>query len=171
MEQKINPAKYNNTHQGMSKKQQIIAEDINNAKIDWQRATGKSPEESVPDDVIQKYSEYENKLKSLFAEYYPHVSADDTKSNKRSIRYAIDYNIYQKLLENNNVDIDTILAIAQSAGVRVPQRIVDIAPSERLTQQKYDELYKDIPPVNKEKLKQLIADVDNSFKEFARHLQ
>jgi len=25
MEQKINPAKYNNTHQGMSKKQQIIA--------------------------------------------------------------------------------------------------------------------------------------------------
>ena len=150
---------------------QTIDEEL---EYQWNYHTQRDPKQKeAPAEVIAKKNEYISKFNEIFDDKYVSHSladADNSKSNKRSIRYAIDSNIYVNLLESQSVDIDLIRNVAESASVKLPKKIIESMPSDRLNEEKYEELYKTLPSINRDKLKGLVGIINDSMTEFVEQL-
>ncbi len=114
------------------------------------------------DEFIKKISRY-FPLDVIYSKF----ETDEKKSNKRSVKRAIEDDTYKKLLEDSKVEFSRLKEIADSVGVKIPNKVIDARTDAGLTQEKYEELYKNIPRVNYDKLKQLRVEIDESFKDFA----
>ena len=124
-------------------------------------------------DIIDKKNAYISKLIEIFDKKYVENSladADNAKTNKRSIRYAIENNIYSNLLKEGKVEYELIEAVAKSAGVNLPKKVMESMSAKKLTAKKYAELYSSIPSVNRDKLAELIDDIEKSYEEFRKFI-
>jgi hypothetical protein len=131
--------------------------------------------------LITENKEYIEKLKKYFSidDLNSRVDDDETKSNKRSVRRAIDNDIYKELLTNKKVQLIELQKVSDSVGVRLPKSIFDKSTQNQM---KYEEelgkLLSNIPSLSYEKLKGLIEQIKVDLKpleeevyerEFARY--
>ena len=133
--------------------------------------TGKFNEEyepiPVPKDIVEKKNEYLDKLRKYFTEeeIVKRIERDETKSNKRSVRRAIDNDTYKKLLEEGTVSLDVIEKAAASVGVSLPKKIFSQSTIKtRENQAIYDKIYASMPTVNKDVLSKMVDDIKETFK-------
>ena len=130
----------------------------------WGYDSGKD----APKEVIEKKNEYVSKLKDIFGEYFWKHSIGDSdvmKSNKRAIKSAIDQDIYKKLLDAGEVTADELKKIAESAGVKLPNKL--FSASSLMREKISNEIASQMPPINREILMKLLTDIDKSFQPLA----
>jgi len=123
-------------------------------------------------DIINKKNEFVSKLKEYFGDdFFEHRMGepDNTKTNKRAIKYAIEENIYKKLIEYGDYTISELSAIAESAGVKLPQNLVKLDTSYVLNNL-YDAIYKSMPTINKDVLTKLVEEIKESFKPLEKQI-
>ena len=119
-------------------------------------------QEPTPPNLITENKEYIQKLKKYFSinDLNYNIEDDEIKSNKRSVRRAIDKNIYRKLLTDKKVELSRLEMIAESVGLRLPKSIFDKATQNQM---KYEaelgKLLANIPTVSFDKLKELIEQI------------
>lgn len=120
--------------------------------------------EPTPAGLLEQKNEFINKLKKYFTdeEIYHQIEKDETKSNKRTIRRAIENDTYKKLLKDGLVKIEDIEKVALSVGVKLPKKLYD--ESVLIRQKVNQEISASIPPVNKAVMDRLISDIEESFK-------
>jgi hypothetical protein len=84
----------------------------------------RNPDNYVPatKEVIEQNKKYRKQIQ----EYFPKnkygviaVESDETKSNKRAVKNAMDNNIYKSLLASGEISIDRLREITDSVGVRI----------------------------------------------------
>lgn len=133
-----------------------------------------SLDKEAPQSIIDQKNEYISKLNDIFGNEYVERNLEDTdnaKSNKRAIRYAIDHDIYTKLLKEGKVEYAEIEKVANSAGVKLPKKVSESQPVDQLNQKKYAELYSTLPSVNRAKLEELVKTIEASYSEFAAKIE
>ena len=116
----------------------------------------------VPQKLVDENKEFIKKLQKYFSidDLNRRVQDDETKSNKRAIRRAIDNGIYKDLLSNNKVELSKLEMVTESVGVRLPKSIFDKSTQNQM---KYEtelgKLLSNIPILSFEKLKELIEQI------------
>lgn len=120
--------------------------------------------EPTPKGLLDKKNEFIQKLKKYFTdeELYNRVEKDETKSNKRGVRRAIENGTYKKILDDGEVKIEDIEKVASSVGVKLPKKLYD--ESVLIRQKVNQEISASIPYVNKAVMDRLISDIEESFK-------
>lgn len=119
-------------------------------------------------EVIAAKNEFVAKLVSLFDAYFFENligEPENMKTNKRAIKYAIDKGIYKNLIDSNSVTIEQINEYAQSADVKLPKSLFQ--GSTILRENIYKEIFTSIPSINRDKLKELVKQIDITFKPLA----
>lgn len=117
---------------------------------------------STPPNLIAENKEFIQKLKKYFSidELNNKVEDDETKSNKRAIRRAIDNEIFKDLLSDKKLELSKLQMVAESVGIRLPKSIFDKATQNQM---KYEaelgKLLSNIPILSYEKLKELIEQI------------
>ncbi len=129
----------------------------------------------APASVIAQKNEFVSKLRSLYGDWYFEHSIsepDNLKSNKRAIKYAIDRDVYTKLLKDDEVAIEDLQKYAESAGVKIPKKVSDMAGNAATIalDKVYDAIYKSLPSINRDVLSKLIEDIKESFKPFEKEI-
>jgi len=121
----------------------------------------------TPPNLIAENKEFIKKLEKYFSidDLNRNVQDDETKSNKRAVRRAIDKNIYKDLLTDKKVELSQLENVANSVGIRLPKSIFDKSTQNQM---KYEEelgkLLSDIPKLSYDKLKQLIEQIKIDLK-------
>ena len=156
-------------------KKRMLEEHLEKKEYEWFHVTGKSPNKNdVPKDIMEKYLEFNSFFIKTFTEKIINdrwgIDADESKSNKRAVRRAIDDDTYKKLLEENLVTIEKLREVASSVGINLPKKVLRSMPSKQLSEEKLGLLFNQIPSNNKEKLIALINEVDKSFEKYAEDL-
>lgn len=121
----------------------------------------------TPDWITEKKNEYIDKLKKYFTEeeIVRLIDKDETKSNKRSVRRAIDNDVYKKLLEQDKVKIEDIQKVVDSVGVKLPKKVFDANTLKSMENKAiYDKIYASMPKVNVEVLSKMVDEIKESFK-------
>ena len=119
-------------------------------------------QEPTPKNLISQNKEYIKKLQKYFTinDINSNIEDDETKSNKRAVRRAIDKGIYKDLLSNNKVEFSELEKVADSVGVRLPKSIFN---NSKQNQMKYEselgKLLSHIPPLSFKKLQELIEQI------------
>lgn len=129
-------------------------------------------EKDPSEQVINKKNEFVTKLKEYFGDDFFGSrigEPDNTKTNKRAIKYAIENGIYKKLIEDGDYSIADLNTIAESAGVKLPQNLVKLDTSYVLGNL-YDAIYKSMPTINKDVLTKLVEEIKESFKPLEKHI-
>lgn len=122
------------------------------------------PSKNAPKEIVDKKNLLLNQLNYLFNNRLT-SDADNLKSNKRIIKAAIDYNIYQRDLQDGIVTTNLIEKVADSAGVRLPKKLYDDKVNkQREVAKKYDKIYAELPPVNKAVLQSMIEAISAELK-------
>jgi hypothetical protein len=127
----------------------------------------KYTEPLIPQKLVDENKEFIKKLQKYFTikELNSRVQDDETKSNKRAIRRAIDNDIYKDLLTNKKVEFSRLKEVAESVGIKLPKSIFDKSTQNQM---KYEEelgkLLSNIPILSYEKLKQLIEQIKVDLK-------
>jgi hypothetical protein len=127
----------------------------------------KYTEPLIPQKLVDENKEFIKKLQKYFTikELNSRVQDDETKSNKRAIRRAIDNDIYKDLLTNKKVELSRLKEVAESVGIKLPKSIFDKSTQNQM---KYEEelgkLLSNIPILSYEKLKQLIEQIKVDLK-------
>lgn len=122
---------------------------------------------STPPNLIAENKEFLEKLKKYFTikDLNHHIQDDETKSNKRAVRRAIDYDVYKDLLTNQKVELSQLEKVAESVGIRLPKSIFDKSTQNQI---KYEEelgkLLSNIPTLSIFKLKELIEQIKIDLK-------
>jgi len=122
----------------------------------------KYTEPLVPQKLVDENKEFIKKLQKYFTidELNNRVQDDETKSNKRAIRRAIDNDVYKDLLSNNKVELSRLQVVSESVGIRLPKSIFDKSTQNQM---KYEaelgKLLSNIPILSFEKLKELIKEI------------
>lgn len=161
------PTEEHKWYKDISKKDRdkFIEEDTLRKKSYWEQHTGKAPDINVPQEVLDTYNDYQSKFEIIFGDNIRRIEGDETKSNKRSVRRAIDDDVYKKMLEEGSITIEELNKIASSVGVTLPKRVFS---ESTIKQNERDALYKKIydsmPSVNKEVLTRMVEDIKISFK-------
>ncbi len=132
-------------------------------------------EKEVPQAIIDQKNGYYNKLVDIFGKRFADFASvsetDLLKSNKRSIKWAIDYNDYATLLESGEIGIEQIEPIAESAGVKLPKKLYEYGKGLDLSRaRQLDELYKSLPYANREVLKGLVQTIDTDIEPYAQQI-
>lgn len=79
------------------------------------------------DEQINKLNEYLDYFKSIFGDkYIKKIEPDESTSNKRSIRRAIDDGTYEKLLRDGVINYAFIKTIFDSVGLNIPTKLEKI---------------------------------------------
>lgn len=124
----------------------------------------KTKPEPTPESITKQKSEYIAKLTPFFSEkeIYRLIEKDELKSNKRSVRRAIDKGYYRELFEKGELTEEKLNKIAASVGVTLPKSVF----TDKMVFEKdlYKEIDKAIVLKNKVKLeviaKQMIIDFE-----------
>lgn len=123
----------------------------------------------APQKAIDQKNEFVEKLRAYFGDKIFNSSimkeADNLKSNKRVIRFAIDYDIYKDVLESGEVSIDELKKIVESAGVKIPKKLIDANINKR--EDLYAAIYANMPSINRDILTKLVESMQESFKPLA----
>jgi hypothetical protein len=138
----------------------------------WKEQTrGQEIEKEVPQAIIDQKNEYINKLTSIFGEAFMKYGigeSDIIKSNKRAVRYALDNDVYGKMIYDGEITIQELQPIFESVGVRMPKKLTDKDSYAKSVLNA--ELYDKIPLANREKLKSLLLDIDNTLQPYYKEL-
>ena len=124
-------------------------------------------QEPTPPNLIAENKDFIKKLKKYFTfiDLNEKIQDDETKSNKRAVRRAIDNNTYKNLLTNKEVQLRQLENVADSVGIKLPKSIFDKATQNQM---KYEEelgkLLSNIPALSLEKLKELIEQIKIDLK-------
>lgn len=124
--------------------------------------SNKNYNQETPIELIKQNKEFINKLKKYFSIYELNnrIESDETKSNKRSVRRAIDTDVYKKMLTNKEVEISDLEKVAESVGIKLPKSIFDESTQIRM---KYESdlasIMRDIPSISVDKLNELITQI------------
>ena len=135
------------------------------------RKTGKFDKEyepaKTPEGLTEKKNEYINKLRNYFTEeeIVRLIEKDELKSNKRTVKRAIDNDTYKKLLNEGKVTVEQIENVAESVGVKLPKKIFSESLKKSMESQAlYDKIYASMPSVNKQVLSKMVDDIKETFK-------
>lgn len=80
----------------------------------------------TPANVIAENKEYHQKLNQYFTkDQLRYMGKDSDKTNKTNVRYAIDEDIYRKLLDAEKISVEKVMEIAESVGVKLPKKVYD----------------------------------------------
>jgi hypothetical protein len=148
------------TYKNKKEKEKSIRENYSYKKT--RKHDDKYTQEPTPPNLIAENKEYIEKLKKYFStdDLNSRVDDDETKSNKRAVRRAIDNDIYKELLTNKKVQLIELQKVADSVGIRLPKSIFDKSTQNQM---KYEEelgkLLSNIPILSFEKLKELIKQI------------
>lgn len=121
----------------------------------------------TPEGLTEKKNEYINKLSNYFTEeeIVRLIDRDEVKSNKRSVKRAIDNDTYKKLLNEGKVTIEQIEKVAESVGVKLPKKIFSESLKKSMESQAlYEKIYASMPSVNKQVLSKMVDDIKETFK-------
>ena len=121
--------------------------------------------------ILEQKNEYVSALTSFFGKEYFLRSMgepDNTKSNKRVIKFAIEEDIYKELLDKEQVTIAQLEEYAKSADVKLPKKLYNESTVRR--ENIYKEIYEKMPPINRQVLIELVDNIDISFKPLADHV-
>jgi hypothetical protein len=116
----------------------------------------------TPPNLISENKDFIQKLKKYFTlnELNDRVEDDETKSNKRAVRRAIDNETYKELLSNKKVELSQLQKVSESVGIKLPKSIFDKATQNQM---KYEtelgKLLSNIPLLSYNKLKELIEQI------------
>jgi hypothetical protein len=81
----------------------------------------------VPKDIYAKYLEFLAFFKENFGEEnIRKIEKDELKSNKRSIRRAIDSDLYVNALKDEFISVEKLDAVFASLGIKIPKHILDL---------------------------------------------
>lgn len=118
--------------------------------------------QNAPAALVEQNKIYYDKLSAFFTkdELERLIDKDETKSNKRSVRRAIDDGTYKKLLEQEKITIAELKAIADSVDVKIPKRIMDEHPAP---DDAYKKVYDAMPAINRVILSKLVEDIKTAF--------
>ena len=119
------------------------------------------------DEIVEMNKSFVNKLKNFFTddEIYTQISKDEFKSNKRSIKRAIDNDTYKNLLDSGELTESELQEIAKSVDVSIPKKVFSVENVKaKEMQEKFQKLLANLPTINKEKLNKLIESIKIDFK-------
>jgi hypothetical protein len=122
----------------------------------------KYTEPLVPQKLVDENKEFIKKLEKYFTieQLNNRVQDDETKSNKRGVRRAIDNGTYKQLLLDKKVQLSQLQKASESVGIRLPKSIFDKATQNQM---KYEaelgKLLSNIPLISSNKLKELIEQI------------
>ncbi len=124
-------------------------------------------QEPTPQYLIDEKNNYINKFKEFFTkdEIESRVEQDELKSNKRSVRRAIDNGTYAKMLESGEITIERLNEIGDSVGVRIPRSV--LSPKDRLKaefDEKKRKALSELPTISVEKMDALIQSIFEDLK-------
>ena len=117
--------------------------------------------------MIDEKNNYINKFKEFFTkdEIESRVEQDELKSNKRSVRRAIDNGTYAKMLESGEITIERLNEIGDSVGVRIPRSV--LSPKDKLKaefDEKKRKALSELPTISVEKMDALIESILKDLK-------
>lgn len=124
-------------------------------------------QEPTPKEIIEKNKEYYGHLSKYFTkkEIYSQIEKDEIKSNKRTVKRALENDTYFNLLKNGEIEYTRLKEIFDSVGVKIPAKLLSADKNleikenakktlNKLTTQSYDklmalveEIKKDIKPL------------------------
>jgi len=127
-------------------------------------------QEPTPKEIIEKNKEYYRLLSKYFTEkeIYSQIEKDEIKSNKRTVKRALDDGTYFNLLKNGEIEYTRLKEIFDSVGIKIPAKLLSADKNleikenakkilNKLTTQSYDklmalveEIKKDLKPLEKE---------------------
>jgi hypothetical protein len=116
----------------------------------------------TPPNLISENKEFIQKLKKYFTlnELNDRVEDDETKSNKRAVRRAIDNETYKELLSNKKVELSQLQKVSESVGVKLPKSIFDKATQNQMKyESELGKLLSNVPLLSYNKLKELIEQI------------
>ena len=124
-------------------------------------------QEPTPQYLIDEKNNYINKFKEFFTkdEIESRVEQDELKSNKRSVRRAIDNGTYAKMLELGEITIERLNEIGDSVGVRIPRSV--LSPKDKLKaefDEKKRKALSELPTISVEKMDALIESILKDLK-------
>ncbi len=81
----------------------------------------------APKEIKEKYLEFLVFFKENFGEEnIRKIEKDELKSNKRSVRRAIDSDLYVNALKDEFISVEKLDAVFASLGIKIPKRILDL---------------------------------------------
>lgn len=116
----------------------------------------------TPPNLISENKEFIQKLKKYFTlnELNDRVEDDETKSNKRAVRRAIDNETYKELLSNKKVELSQLQKVSESVGIKLPKSIFDKATQNQMKyESELGKLLSNVPLLSYNKLKELIEQI------------
>jgi hypothetical protein len=116
----------------------------------------------TPPNLISENKDFIQKLKKYFTlnELNDRVEDDETKSNKRAVRRAIDNETYKELLSNKKVELSQLQKVSESVGVKLPKSIFDKATQNQMKyESELGKLLSNVPLLSYNKLKELIEQI------------
>ncbi len=123
--------------------------------------------DQTPIGLTEKKNEYIDNLRQFYSEeeIIRLIDKDETKSNKRSVRRAIDNDVYANLLKIGKVKTEDIERVALSVGVKLPKKAFD-EHTQKAIQNKsiYEKVYESMPSVNRDVLSKMVDEIKESFK-------
>ena len=121
--------------------------------------------EQTPQNILDQQKEYQRKLAKYFStkELSLIDLSKDKKSNKRSVKYAVDNDIYYDLVKNNELTIDRVREITDSVDVRMTKKILSADKKEEFKDEMKKELSR-IPAKNYEELMKFSDIIYNDLK-------
>jgi hypothetical protein len=124
-------------------------------------------QDPTPQYLIDEKNNYINKFKEFFTqeEIESRVEQDELKSNKRSVRRAIDNGTYAKMLESGEITIERLNEIGDSVGVRIPRSV--LSPKDKLKaefDEKKRKALSELPTISVEKMDALIQSILEDLK-------
>jgi transposase-like protein len=145
----------------------LTTENWNYEKFGYKGKEEKGTPNPTPKNIIDTNKDYINKLSNFFSDklIYNGLNKTISKSNKWNVKLAIEDDTYKNMLENETLTEEKLEKIAKSVDVRVPKKVFsDSVIKSRENEKKMNEILKNIPVQNKEKLYELISSVEESFK-------
>ena len=116
----------------------------------------------TPPNLISENKDFIQKLKKYFTlnELNDRVEDDETKSNKRAVRRAIDNETYKELLSNKKVELSQLQKVSESVGIKLPKSIFDKATQNQMKyESELGKLLSNVPLLSYNKLKELIEQI------------
>ena len=116
----------------------------------------------TPPNLISENKDFIQKLKKYFTlnELNDRVEDDETKSNKRAVRRAIDNETFKELLSNKKVELSQLQKVSESVGIKLPKSIFDKATQNQMKyESELGKLLSNVPLLSYNKLKELIEQI------------
>jgi hypothetical protein len=125
----------------------------------------------TPLDTPQSLIDEKNKFISMLSEFFTQdeiisrIQEDETKSNKRAVRRAIDDGVYSNLLNEGKVTIEQVREVAESVGITLPKKTFDASVQKAIENQAiYEKILAGLPKINFAVLVKMINTIKESLK-------